>query len=207
MRFFEHHTSRRLLILLAGLFLLATGAGAQEKKTLLLIPFEVGGTYIPVSQDEFTALLQTCIERVSPQVSVTVYAQKAYMLSPEEAARIGKEAGVDLVLYGDIRFRKEVKGASLSGGAPEGYPGGSGINQGFSGRYMVTVAGVGHGKLVSVADGKLLAERPELLMESEYTGAPEGGPVMEKLEKKLATSCVNQMASHLIENLKKDANR
>lgn len=199
--------ARTLLLGLTGLLLLASAAGAQEKRTLLLIPFEMGGTYFPIQQADFTNLLEKSIEQVAPNVSVTVHSQKAYMLSPEEATRIGKDAGVDLVLYGDVRFRKEVKGASVTGGAPEGYPGGSGVNQGFSGRMMVTVAGIGHGKLVDVAKGELIAERPELLMESEYTGAPEGSATMETLEKKLARSCVDQMSGHLIESLKRDAKK
>ena len=182
----------------------------DSEKTLLIIPFEVRGNYQPVDTDDVTEHLSHGIGKAEdPKVVVKVYEQKAYMMSPEEATRLGQEAGADLVLYGDIRFRKDVNSANLTGSNPnqEGYPGGTGIRQGFAGRYMVTVGAVGHGKLVSVARGEIVAERPEILMQSEYTGAVKGGSKMEKLEQKLAQACLAQFSDHLLEKLAADAKK
>jgi hypothetical protein len=195
MKFF----SLSLLILLLSTSLTSL---AQEEKSLLILPLEMKGTYRPIESAELSSMLKTNIESVAPKVSVSIYDQKTYMMSPEEASRIGKAAGADYVLYGDARFRKEVKGAKLTGVNTEGYPGGSGIRQGYASRYMVTVAAVGHGKLVDVATGKLISEQPELLLESEYTGAAKGGSRMEQLEQKLANTCIHQFTKHLIEKMK-----
>jgi hypothetical protein len=195
------------ILSLFAFFLLALPGLCQEK-TLLIIPFEVRGNYKPFDSAAVTERLRSQIENAEKvDVNASVYDQMAYMMSPEEATRLGKEAGVDLVLYGDIQFRVDVTSANLQGANPnqEGYPGGTGIRQGFAERYMVTVGAVGHGKLVNVADGKIIAERPEMLMETEYTGAVKGGAKMEKLEQKLADACLAQFSAHLLESLAKEA--
>jgi hypothetical protein len=191
-------------------FYLLTLPSVAEEKTILIIPFEVRGNFQPVDSAAVTEGLSSRIGKSEdPKVTVKVYEEKAYMLTPGEATRLGREAGVDLVLYGDIRFRKDVTSANLTGSNPnqEGYPGGSGIRQGFAERYMVTVGAVGHGKLVSVARGEIIAERPEMLMESEYTGAVKGGSKMEKLEQKLADACLKQFSEHLVEKLAAEAKK
>ncbi len=196
--------SNPLFVLLSYLFLLAPAV--SEEVTLLLIPFEVQGNYQPVTSDEVIESFKTALSKATkPEISVKVYDQKTYYLGPEEAARLGKEAGANYVLYGDIRYRKDEKVAHLTGMNQEGYPGGSGGRTGFDSRYMVMIAAVGHGKLVDVASGELVAERPELLMESEYTGAVKGGSEMEKLEDKLAHRCLVEFTQHLLEKLKEEA--
>jgi len=191
-------------LLMSVLFLTSYPTLAQEPQKLLLLPLEIKGNYRPIQQDALSELLVDNIKKAAPHVSTTVYEEKTYMMSPKEAARLGKMAGANFVLYGDLSFRKDVKAASLTGANTEGYPGGSGIKQGFAGRYMVTVAGVGHGKLVDVASGKIIAERPELLLQNEYTGAVKGGAKMEALEQKLADQCVRQFAKHLVEKIQEE---
>jgi hypothetical protein len=195
------------LIIAALLLSIVTQASAEEKKTLLILPLEMRGTYRPVEQEQLTELLVTEIGKIAPNLNVTVYSEKTYMMSPEEATRLGKAEGADYVLYGDTQFRKDLKAAKLTGLNAEGYPGGSGVPMGYAGRYMLTVSGVGHGKLVEVASGQLIAERPEILLESEYTGAVEGGAVMEKLEKNLVNRCVHQFSQHLVEKLKEEVKK
>lgn len=196
------------LALLGALWLGLSPSQAQEgQRKLLLIPFDLGGTYRPVSSEEFSDLIRQSLAKVAPGLEVVLSQESAFMMTPEKAARLGKAAGADYVLYGDMRFRKDLKGASVTGGPPEGYPGGSGIQQGFSARYLLTISGIGHGRLVDVATAELIAERPELLLESEYTGAPDGSAAMETMEKRLAGSCVGQMADHLVSRLKQQATK
>lgn len=204
---FEASRMKKTTLLIACFLLTLTLSSlAQDSKTLLLLPFEIRGKYRPIEQDRLTEILKKDIENGS-KLQVKVYGQQTYMMTPEEAARLGKAEGADYVLYGDFKLQAEAKGAQLTGVNTEGQPGGSGIPQGYAGRYMVTVAGIGHGKVVEVSSGQLIAERPELLMESEYTGAVKGGAKMEQLESDLATRCANQFSRHLLEKLKEDAKR
>lgn len=196
---------KKLSALITLVLLLMSPGLAQEKRTLLLLPFEISGNFRPVSQDSLSTLLQAALAKKGPMLQVSLSDQRLRMMSPEEAARIGKEAGVQYVLYGDIRFRKELKGASLTGVNTEGYPGGTGVKQGFADRYMLTLAAVGHGRVVDVATGQIVLERPEILLESEYTGALDGSSRMEKLENSLAERCIQQFCDHLVDGLKADA--
>jgi hypothetical protein len=190
----------RQALAFAILALLCSGPSLAQQKTLLLIPFEMKGTYQPVGQAELTEILKAQIERVAPDMQVKL-GSPAAMLDPEQAARMGVQAGTDLVLFGDVRFRTEATAVSLTGGPPEGSPG-QPIPAGFAMRYMVTVAGVAHGSLVESASGKLLVdEEPQLLMESEMTGGAKDGPVMKEVEQRLAGKCAHDLGKGLIEHV------
>lgn len=192
---------KKALILLSCWMLLVTGSvPAQDEKKLLLVPLEMRGKYLPVEEQEVSQALKQNLEAREPGLKVSIASERPLIVGPTDAVRIGKAAGVDFVLYGDINFRRDENALQLTGGAPEGYPEG-GMRQGGSTRYMVTVAAVAHGRLVDVATGKLLVERPALLMENEYTGAARGGRAMEELEEKLAHHCVRELTQHLIEGM------
>ena len=193
----------RIALLLLLLLLVAPG-WAQEK-TLLIVPLEIKGTYRPFSQDEMTTLLKQQVEKLAPDVKVMVLDSSPSMLSASDAARLGRDAGAGAVFYGDVRFKSEAKASSMTGGQPEGYPGG-GIPAGFSSRYLVSVMGVAHGNLIDSATGELLAEAPVMFLENEMTGGTKDGPAMQEVEKKLATSCAKEIAHSLVKHLKEHKN-
>lgn len=196
------------LTLAVVLIAAVTPAWSQQNRTLLLVPFEMRGTYQPISQNELSNLLKKYIEETAPHVTVKIASSGAAMIDAKLASRLGKQAGTDFVLFGDLRFRKDLKAASLSGSQPDGYPGGSGIPMGHTMRYSLTIAGVAHGSLVGTASEELFVDdEPQLLLESEMTGAVKDGPKMQELEKRLVDSCVHQVSRGLVEAMDESAKK
>lgn len=194
---------RRPLSLLLLSLLWLSGPTVAEEKTLLLIPFEMQGSYKPLDSQAMANQLKIYIEKAAPETKITIATSSSAMLDAKQAAQLGRQAGTDYVMFGDLRLRHESKVASLSGGPSEGYPGGSGMPSGWSSRYMVTVAGVAHGSLVESQTGELIIDDESiLLLENEMTGAVKDGPVMQELEKRLSEKCVQEMAKSLIERMR-----
>lgn len=189
------------LFFVALLLWLCAGSGWAQEKTLLLIPLEMKGTYLPLTETELAAILKKEIEQVAPDLKVTVDDSDPTILGPKDAARVGQAAGTTAVFYGNVRFRKEAKAMSLTGAPPEGYPGG-GIATSSQMRYLVTVAGVAHGYLVDSASGTVLADQPELFFESEATGGALDGELMQELERTLADKCIRELSERLVEHMK-----
>ncbi len=176
----------------------------HPKRTLLILPLEVRGSYQPFSKAELAEALEKQIEKIAPNFEVEIFESYAALLGPADAARYGRDNGADFVLYGDMRFNRESKVTSMTGGAPPDYPGGSGIPAGFSQRYMVTVAGVAHARIVDSKSGEIVAEQPEMVFETEMTGGSKDGPVMQKVEERLAQQCLYDLSKRLVEHLQQE---
>ncbi len=184
------------------LTLLSLSPAWAQERTLLLVPFEIRGSYQPVTKADLSAELQTQIEAHDPSIKVVVLDRWATILSSNDAARLGKSEGADLVLYGNVKFNKDAKATSMTGAAPEGYPGGTGVPMDFSRRYMVTVAGMAHGTLVDSASGEVVADQPEMVFETEMTGGAKDGKIMQEVEDRLVKQCLHDVSRRLVEHLK-----
>ena len=202
----------RIRITLSLLLLLGLQARAQTPKIhYAMVPMQLKGDVLPVSQADFMQRLQDEVNKQSPDVTITLVdlpqTKNWDMLAPEpsEVQAICKRLGVDRLAWGSVRFKTDSRGMRQGGNSGVGdlYPGQSGAG---TFQYIVTMAGAADLHVVDGQTGKVLLDEPFAIFRSESTNAAEGTDRFDELQKELALHCSADLAAEIITQGKKRMN-
>lgn len=200
--------SRILLILL-----LATSGwvwGETPRLRYAVVPVQITGDYQPVSTADFMQSLLADAKQQSPDVSITVVDvpqvknwSDIMPPDPAQVKRIIQGLGVDRLVWGSVRFRKDHSLAKMGGSdVADTFPGQSGSTY----RYILTVGGVAKIFVADGESGKLLLDDPVAMFRSEMTVAPEDTEGFQDAENRLARRCSADLAEAIVTQGKRKLN-
>jgi len=175
-----------------------------------VVPVQITGDYQPVSSADFMQSLLEDAKKQSPDVAITVVdvpqvKNWSDIMPPEpnQVKRIIQGLGVDRLVWGSVRFRKEHSLAKMGGSdVGDTFPGQSGSTY----RYILTVGGVAKIFVADGATGNLLLEDPVAMFRSEMTIAPEDSQGFEDAENRLARRCSADLADAIVTQGKRRLN-
>ncbi|MEW6280147.1 MAG: hypothetical protein AB1758_16080 [Candidatus Eremiobacterota bacterium] len=201
----------RTLILLCLLCGTALSQPAQRVK-ILALPVQLTGDYRPIDAARFGRLLEEKVEKLAPDVDLVPVDPKdprlsgvdlSFSLEPDQAAGLARAFQTDLVSYVSVGFEKESRLVG-NAGDPSANPAGMTMSQPY--RYVVTVMGLARVQIVG-ADSRVLLEGPLGLFCSDATQHPDDGEGFGGLEERLASSCVDDLATRVVDVSRNWVNR
>lgn len=178
----------KLLVLL--LFLFGHGL-AEEQIRVGFLPVSVEGDFQPLTSEQATTLLYQGLQDNKPKVELVLLARQDSVQTLPQAVALGKSQNLDMIIWGDIRFRKD----SYTDMSPSPY---------YRGKVSLQVATEGDLMAAWIPEEKLVLSQPTIVTSNKKTRSWISDDVRDLSdEQAMAANALREVADSLVVVLRK----
>ena len=182
---------KRVTKLLVLLLLLSVNGLAQEQIRVGFLPVTVQGDFQPLTSEQATTLLFQGLQDNEPKVELILLDRQDSIQTLPQAVELGKSQNLDMVIWGDIRFRKD----SYTDKSPSPY---------YRGRVSLQVATEGDLMAAWIPEEKLVLSQPTIVTSNKKTRSWISDDVRDLSdEQAMAANALKEVADSLVVVLRK----
>jgi hypothetical protein len=182
---------KRFTKLLLFLLLLSVNGLAQEQIRVGFLPVTVQGEFQPLTSEQATTLLFQGLQDNKPKVQLVLLDRQDSIQTLPQAVELGKSQNLDMVIWGDIRFRKD----SYTDKSPSPY---------YRGRVSLQVATEGDLMAAWIPEEKLVLSQPTIVTSNKKTRSWISDDVRDLSdEQAMAANALKEVADSLVVVLRK----
>ena len=177
--------------LLVLLLLLSVHGLAQEQVRVGFLPVTVKGDFQPLTSEQATTLLYQGLQDNKPKVELVLLERQDSIQTLPQAVALGKSQNLDMVIWGDVRFRKD----SYTNMSPSPY---------YRGKVSLQVATEGDLMSAWIPEEKLVLSQPTIVTSNKKTRSWISDDVRDLSdEQAMAANALREVADSLIVVLRK----
>lgn len=147
---------KRVTTLLVLLLLLSVPGPAQEQIRVGFLPVIVEGDFQPLTSEQATTLLYQGLQDNKPKVELVLLERQDSVQTLPQAVALGKSQNLDMVIWGNIRFKKD----SYTDMSPSPY---------YRGKVSLQVATEGDLMAAWIPEEKLVLSQPTIVTSNKKT--------------------------------------
>jgi len=182
---------KRVTKLLVLLLLLSVHGLAQEQIRVGFLPVTVEGDFQPLTSEQATTLLYQGLQANKPEVELVLLERQDSIQTLPQAVALGRSQNLDMVIWGDVRFRKD----SYTDMSPSPY---------YRGKVSLQVATEGDLMAAWIPEEKLVLSQPTIVTSNKKTRSwisDDGRDLSD--EQAMAANALREVADSLVIVLRK----
>lgn len=182
---------KRVTKLLVLLLLLSVNGLAQEQIRVGFLPVTVQGDFQPLTSEQATTLLFQGLQDNEPKVELILLDRQDSIQTLPQAVELGKSQNLDMVIWGDVRFRRD----SYTDMSPSPY---------YRGKVSLQVATEGDLMAAWIPEEKLVLSQPTIVTSNKKTRSWISDDVRDLSdEQAMAANALKEVADSLVIVLRK----
>jgi len=182
---------KRVTKLLVLLLLLSVHGLAQEQIRVGFLPVTVEGDFQPLTSEQATTLLYQGLQANKPEVELVLLERQDSIQTLPQAVALGRSQNLDMVIWGDVRFRKD----SYTDMSPSPY---------YRGKVSLQVATEGDLMAAWIPEEKLVLSQPTIVTSNKKTRSWISDDVRDLSdEQAMAANALREVADSLVIVLRK----
>ena len=182
---------KRVINFLVLLVLLSVTGLAQEQIRVGFLPVTVQGDFQPLTSEQATALLYQGLQDNKPKVELVLLDRQDSIQTLPQAVALGKSQNLDMVIWGEVRFRKD----SYTDMSPSPY---------YRGKVSLQVATEGDLMAAWIPEEKLVLSQPTIVTSNKKTRSWISDDVRDLSdEQAMAANALKEVADSLVVVLRK----
>ena len=177
---------KRVTKLLVLLLLLSVHGLAQEQIRVGFLPVTVEGDFQPLTSEQATTLLYQGLQANKPEVELVLLERQDSIQTLPQAVALGRSQNLDMVIWGDVRFRKD----SYTDMSPSPY---------YRGKVSLQVATEGDLMAAWIPEEKLVLSQPTIVTSNKKTRSWISDDVRDLSdEQAMAANALREVADSLV---------